>query len=246
MDAIQLLKNRRSVRKYKDQIVPRELIEEIVKLSQFAPSWSNYQVARYNIIDNRSLIEEIANNCVQGFVYNAKTLTRANGVVVLSYVTGKSGSLKDKVKPEDVVSDNSGAWECFDAGIACLQFCLSAYAKGVATCVLGVINNDAIAQKIGLPENEKVAALIVYGYEAGEHHEAPVRKDINEILRFVRINIFILCFASVFNNWSFLYYNSGYIRNRNYNNSCTFYRSRLPVCLFQQSSLRFRYYQICP
>jgi len=65
MDAIQLLKNRRSVRKYKDQIVPRELIEEIVKLSQFAPSWSNYQVARYNIIDNRSLIEEIANNCVQ-------------------------------------------------------------------------------------------------------------------------------------------------------------------------------------
>ena len=81
--------------------------------------------------------------------------------------------------------DNSGAWECFDAGIACLQFCLSAYAKGVATCVLGVINNDAIAQKIGLPENEKVAALIVYGYEAGEHHEAPVRKDINEILRFV-------------------------------------------------------------
>ena len=42
-----------------------------------------------------------------------------------------------------------------------------------------------IAQKIGLPENEKVAALIVYGYEAGEHHEAPVRKDINEILRFV-------------------------------------------------------------
>ena len=86
MDAIQLLKNRRSVRKYKDQIVPRELIEEIVKLSQFAPSWSNYQVARYNIIDNRSLIEEIANNCVQGFVYNAKTLTRANGVVVLSYV----------------------------------------------------------------------------------------------------------------------------------------------------------------
>ena len=106
-------------------------------------------------------------------------------MVVLSYVTGKSGSLKDKVKPEDVVSDNSGAWECFDAGIACLQFCLSAYAKGVATCVLGVINNDAIAQKIGLPENDKVAALIVYGYEAGEHHEAPVRKDINEILRFV-------------------------------------------------------------
>lgn len=185
MDAIQLLKNRRSVRKYKDQAVSRELITEIVKLSQFAPSWSNYQVARYNVIDDRNIIEDIANNCVHGFVYNTKTLTRANGVVVLSYVTGKSGSLKDKVQPEDVVVDDNSSWECFDAGIACLQFCLSAYAMGVATCVLGVINNDAIAARIGLPENEKVAALIVYGYEEGEHHEAPARKDINEVLRFI-------------------------------------------------------------
>lgn len=185
MDAIQLLKNRRSVRKYKKQNVPRELITEIVKLSQFAPSWSNCQIARYNIIDNKIIIEDIANNCVQGFVYNTKTLTRASGVVVLSYVTGKSGSLEGKVKVEDAVTDNSTAWECFDAGIACLQFCLSAYAKGVATCVLGVINNEAIAKKICLPENEKVAALIVYGYEDGEHHEAPARKDVNEILRFI-------------------------------------------------------------
>lgn len=186
MDAIQLLTNRRSVRKYKDQAVPKELIEEIVQLSQFAPSWSNYQIARYNIIEDKSLIKEIANNCVRGFVYNTKTLTRAQGVVVLSYVTGKSGSLQDKVKPENANSDNTMAWECFDAGIACLQFCLSAYAKGVATCVLGVINNDAIAKTIGLPEDEKVAALIVYGYEDGEHHEAPARKDIQEVLRFIQ------------------------------------------------------------
>lgn len=186
MDAIELLKNRRSVRRFKNQHVPRELITEIIKLSQFAPSWSNYQIARYNVIDNKAIIEDIANNCVKGFVYNTKTLTRASGVVVLSYVTNKSGSLKDKLNGPDAISDDSAAWECFDAGIACLQFCLSAYAKGVATCILGVINNEAIAKKIGLPENEKVASLIVYGYEEGEHHKAPVRKNIEEIHRFIK------------------------------------------------------------
>ena len=66
-----------------------------------------------------------------------------------------------------------------------MQFCLAAYAKGVATCILGVINNEAIAQKIGLPENEKVAAIIVYGYEEGEHHQAPARKPLEEVLRFI-------------------------------------------------------------
>lgn len=185
MDAIKLLETRRSVRKYKDQPVPRELMTEIIRLSQFAPSWSNTQVARYNVIDNKALIENIADTCVQGFIYNTKTLKRANGVVVLSYVTGESGSLKGKVETaSEALADNT-IWECFDAGLACQQFCLAAYAKGVSTCILGVINNEAIAKKIGLPDNEKVAALIVYGYEEGEHHNAPARKNINEVLRFI-------------------------------------------------------------
>ena len=72
MEALDLLLNRRSVRKYKDETVPRELIKEIVRVSQFAPSWSNFQVPRYNINDNRALIEDIADNCVQGFIYNMK------------------------------------------------------------------------------------------------------------------------------------------------------------------------------
>lgn len=185
MDAIELLEQRRSVRKFKDQPVDRELIKEIVRLSQLAPSWSNYQIVRYNVIDDRSLIEDIADHCVQGFVYNMKTLKRANGVVVLSYVTGKSGSLAGKVDTSTDISSDNSSWECFDAGLSCLQFCLAAHAKGIATCILGVINNETIAEKIGLPDDEKVAAIVVYGYEEGEHHAAPSRKDITEVLRFV-------------------------------------------------------------
>lgn len=183
MDAIELLTERRSVRKYRDEQVPREVMTEIVSLSRFAPSWSNFQIARYNLIDNKELIREIAENCVKGFVYNLKTLTRANGIVVLSYVTGESGSLKGKVEGEQTT--DGASWECFDAGLACQQFCLAAYAKGVATCILGVIDNEAIARRIGLPDNEKVAAIIVYGYEEGEHHKAPTRKEVGEVLRFI-------------------------------------------------------------
>lgn len=185
MEALELLVTRRSVRKYTDEPVSRELMKEIIRISQLAPSWSNYQIARYNVIDNHDVIRDIAENCVQGFVYNTKTLSRAKGIVALSYVTGKSGMMNDKLGVSGDVPNNSAAWECFDAGIACLQFCLAAYAKGVSTCILGVINNEAIAQKIGLPENEKIAALITYGYEDGEHHKAPARKELNEVLRFV-------------------------------------------------------------
>ncbi|WP_299229061.1 hypothetical protein [uncultured Bacteroides sp.] len=46
---------------------------------------------------------------MQGLVYNTKTLNIASGVVVLSYATGKSGSLERKVKPEDATPGNSAA-----------------------------------------------------------------------------------------------------------------------------------------
>ena len=185
MNAIELLEQRRSVRNYKEEKVPRELISEIVSLSRFAPSWANTQIVRYNVIDNRSIIKEIADSCVKGFIYNTKTLKKANGVVVLSYIQGKSGVLEGKVDSTDNQNSDTNHWECFDAGIACQQFCLAAYAKGVSTCILGIINNDAIARKINLPADEKVAALIVYGYEAGEHHKAPNRMAVEEVLRFV-------------------------------------------------------------
>lgn len=134
-------------------------------------------------MDNRELIQDIAENCVKGFAYNLKTLSRANGIVVLSCVTGENGSLKGKVEGEQPA--DHAAWECFDAGLVCQQFCLAAYAKGGGTCILGVIDNEAIARKIGLPENEKVAAISVYGYEEGEHHKAPTRKEVGEVQRFI-------------------------------------------------------------
>ena len=38
---------------------------------------------------------------------------------------------------------------------------------------------------VNLPEDETVAALIVYGYEDGPHQAPNKRKDVDEIMRFV-------------------------------------------------------------
>ena len=45
------IEQRRSVRKYKDQSVPRELIREIIRAATFAPSWKNSQVSRYYVAE---------------------------------------------------------------------------------------------------------------------------------------------------------------------------------------------------
>lgn len=58
-------------------------------------------------------------------------------------------------------------------------------AKGVGTCIMGVIDEKSIAEIVHLPEEETVAALIVYGYEEGNHAAPTNRKNIEENMCFV-------------------------------------------------------------
>lgn len=179
MDMITGIKERRSIRKFKDEIVDRELMNEILDASRFAPSWANFQIARYTLVENKELISKLAHEGVNDFVYNINTLKEAKNVLVLSYVKGKSGKIDDLG-----YDSGTNVWEIFDAGIACQTFCLAAHAKGIGTVIMGVINDEAISKIIDLPENESVAALIVYGYSEGEHPAPSSRKSVAEIARF--------------------------------------------------------------
>lgn len=179
MNAIEMIMERRSVRNYTNEKVDRDLMKEIVELSRWAPSWANFQVARYTIVDNEQMIQQIYEKGVNGFAYNMNTLKNSKGVMVLSYVKGKSG----KIDQANYATNKASQWEMFDAGIACQTFCLAAHAKGVGTCIFGVIDDVAISEIVGLAKDETVAAIITYGFEQGEHAAPTPRKSVEEIMR---------------------------------------------------------------
>lgn len=180
MDAIEVIKSRRSVRKYKDEKVDRNILRDIVDIARWAPSWKNLQIARYTFVDDEKLIKEIADKGVHGFSYNIKTLQNAKGVLVLSFVKGKSGKLNE----DEYATSKKDIWEVFDAGIACQTFCLAAEAKGIGTCVFGVIDDAEIAEIAKIPKGETVAAIITYGYPDESPAITP-RKPAEEIMRFL-------------------------------------------------------------
>lgn len=182
MDAIAMIKERRSVRKFKEEVVDRETMKEIIEIARWAPSWANFQIARYTLVDDAATISKLSTDGVKGFVYNVKTLEEAKGVAVLSFVKGKSGKLDPE--KDEYATEKANVWEVFDAGIACQTFCLAAHAKGVGTCVMGIIDDASISEIVNLPVEETVAALIVYGYEEGEHAKPTPRKEVDKILRF--------------------------------------------------------------
>lgn len=187
MDAIEMIKERRSIRKFKDEVVDRELMKEIIDISRWAPSWANFQIARYTLINDPETIIRLKHDGVGKFVYNEGVLDEAKNVAILTYVKGKSGKIEklETEKGEFNFDGTASSWEVFDAGIACQTFCLAAHAKGIGTVIMGVINDKAISEIIDLPEEETVAAMIVYGYPEGEHPAPTPRKDAEEIMRFI-------------------------------------------------------------
>lgn len=57
MELQSCIEQRRSVRKYKTQPVPREQLREIIQAAIFAPSWKNSQTSRYYVAEGEAKTE---------------------------------------------------------------------------------------------------------------------------------------------------------------------------------------------
>ena len=65
-DVIKLIKSRRSIRKYRDQEVPREILEDLVDCGRLAPSGYNRQPWIFVVVTERKLKQQLAELCQWG------------------------------------------------------------------------------------------------------------------------------------------------------------------------------------
>ena len=177
MEALECIKTRRSVRKFTDQPVTREELEQVVAAAAYAPSWKNTQVARYIVVTDKEKKQRLADDCMMDFAFNQKTASGAPATVVLTMITGRSGYERD-----GSFSTSQGThWQSFDAGVAAQTFCLAAHALGLGTVIMGVFDEDKVKQVVTIPEGQKVVALIEIGHPA-EEPMCPKRKDVETLL----------------------------------------------------------------
>ena len=180
MEAVTMLRERRSVRSFRDEKVDINILNEIISTATYSPTWANSQTVRYTVIDGRDTMDRLGKEGLKGFALNIKALSSAAGVVVVSTVNGKSGRSADG----SYINKEGDSWEMFDAGAACQTFCLAAYEKGIGTVIQGVFDEDRVAEVIDLPDNETVVAVIPYGYE-DKHPQTPRRKEVEEVTRYI-------------------------------------------------------------
>ena len=180
MDAKVRLKTRRSVRRFQDMPVSRELISEVVATAQFAPTWKNTQTARYTYIDDPALKARIAEEATVNFAKNKDTITSAAGVMVVTSVHGIAGFNEDG----SYSSDKGEHWESFDAGIATQTLSLALHEAGLGSVIMGLFDSKKVMELANIPEGQVVACIMAVGYPAEGEHGKAVRKPLDEVLSF--------------------------------------------------------------
>ena len=159
METIKCIKERRSIRKFKDDKIEDNIINEIIDAASYAPSWKNSQIARYIVIENREVIDKIADECVLGFEYNTKTLKKSPVLVIVNVEIGKSGFEKD------------GSYST---------------PKEDRTVIMGIFDEYKVAEIVDIPENQKIVAFIAMGYPQGDIPAAPKRKPVDELVTYIK------------------------------------------------------------
>ena len=177
MNTIDCIKTRRSIRKFTPQKVTADVIGQIVSSALYAPSWKNSQTTRYIAVLDEELKTRLANDCMMDFQYNVQTANGAPAIVVVTTVNGRSGYERDG----SPTTSKGSHWQSFDAGIAAQTFCLAAHEAGLGTVIMGIFDENKVADLIGVPDGQSVSALIAIGYAADEP-VAPPKKSVEDLL----------------------------------------------------------------
>ncbi|MDY6915965.1 MAG: nitroreductase family protein [Candidatus Cloacimonadota bacterium] len=141
------IKNRYSVRKFKDKKIESEKMEAILEAARLAPSARNIQPWKFIVITDDKKREKLTDVCKgQTFVSEAPA-TIAVCVNNLDYkmTCGFRGAL-------------------VDAAIAGEHIALQAAELGLGTCWIGAFHQDKLRDLINMPTEYEAVALLPIGY----------------------------------------------------------------------------------
>lgn len=163
MEVLEAIRTRRSIRKYKDQDVADDLIDQILTAGTWAPSGMDNQPWRFAVIRDKKLKSDIAKLAEQ-----TKMLENAP-VIIPVFFDHNAGY--DNTKDIQTMG-------------ACLQnMLLAIHGLGLGGLWLGEIrkNMDKVRVLCGAPEKYELMAVIVLGYSAQKAVKGK-RKDLEDVV----------------------------------------------------------------
>lgn len=144
------IRKRRSIRKYLQKSVPRDILLRCVDAARLSPTGRNCQPLRYVIVNDPNLLKQVFS-----------TLSWA--VDLPDYYP------TDEEMPQAYIVlllDKSGRTPIHDAGIASMSISMVAYDEGLGSCIMASVDREKLRRILDVPESLAVELVVALGYPA--------------------------------------------------------------------------------
>ncbi|HBC95128.1 MAG TPA: nitroreductase [Pelotomaculum sp.] len=177
-ETIKTIRNRRSIRAYKQEQIKDEEIQTILEAGRYAPSGGNTQPWHFTVIQNSNVLQRINTACREAGL-------RSGNKTFEEIVKAKNFSVFYHAPVLIVVSgDEEAITPQYDCALALGNMLLAAESIGIGSCwihaismVLNADESKALKKELGIPEGYRVHGSGVFGYMATEHPSPAPRKD---------------------------------------------------------------------
>lgn len=165
MDAMVNLLTRRSIRSYRPDMLPREVIEKIAEAGTYAPTGMNRQTPIIVAVTNKELRDRMSR--LNAAVLNMDSDPFYGAPVVLV-----------------VLAERSAPNHVYDGSLVMANLMLAAHAMGIGSCWINrareVFDTDegkGILRDLGIEGDYEGVGNCILGYTEGEEPQAKPRKE---------------------------------------------------------------------
>jgi nitroreductase len=161
---IEQILSRRSVRRFQQKAIPKEVLNKILEAGRQAPSAANRQPWRLIIVTDDNFKKQLSKGLFNRFIKNAP-LTIVGCANTRAFLTGK--------------------WAVIDTSIALENIVLAAWTQGIGSCWIGDFKEKKVRQLLNIPSDWTIVALLALGYPA-EKPKQPRKKSLETLTSFNR------------------------------------------------------------
>ena len=175
MNLHEIVAGRRSIRKYREEEVPDELLQEILEAVRWTPSGGNIQPWEVIVVRDPETKRRLQET-LGGYNPARKSIVAAPLLLVLC--------AKEKIpdtyrKDKNIRTKFGDWWFLFHLGSAAQNLCLAAHALGLGTVMVGFFDHDKAKEMLKVPEGYEVVLMTPLGYPAATP-KPPPRREVDE------------------------------------------------------------------
>jgi nitroreductase len=155
-----IIKKRKSIRKYKDKPLPKDIVNALLEAAKHAPSAMNLQPLQYRVITGKSLMAKLSDGISAALQKEGMPLKGPPG--------GKASFFYGAPLLIIIIAPKENLFASLDSALAVQNILLYATSIGLGSCFIGMARfiekDEDLLKTLHIADDMNIVASVICGY----------------------------------------------------------------------------------